>query len=141
MHQFGHLVDSEIGWLHEIKIQSAVFIRREIKDKVPLVELSPGHALVVDELANEIGCDCVFLKLRIHQIEWPKRYSVRALNNRIVRRIQVDLRSVKVAAPKLRTADRDLAVITVSNEDRCLDRCNKELGVLASVDLELSCVV
>ena len=46
----------------KFEVGLTVFVFGEIEDQVPLVALCLGHAVVVNEGADELGCVCVLLK-------------------------------------------------------------------------------
>jgi len=74
-------------------------------------------------------------------VVWGKHQVGGAFDNWIVRGVQLNCRICEVAAPKLGATHSYFAILTISEEYRSLDWPYEELGVFASVDLDLSRVV
>ena len=74
-------------------------------------------------------------------VVWGKHQVGGAFDNRIIRRVELDRGISEITAPKLRATYGDFTILAVSDEYRSFDWAYEELGILASVDLNLRSVI
>ena len=107
----------EFVWFNQFEVCLTVLVFGEVEDQVPLVALCLGHAVIVDEGTDELGCICVRFQKRILEVVGREREIRRRLDDGVIGRVQEDRRIREVPAPELRAANGDFAVVTVSEKD------------------------
>lgn len=127
--------------INNFVIQLAIFLLGKVKYFIPFVRFCSSYAVVIGEVAYYVSQCGVGKQLWVFKIIWSKAQVGGALDYRIIRCIHKYTRVYQISTSELATADSDLTLLTISEENGCLYRPDVELGVLASIDGDLGSMI
>ena len=116
-------------------------IRSKIINLAPFINFWMILPLVISKLTYNTGKIRMLKQLGICEIIRSKCQRLWTLNDRVIWSVYIEFGVCEISASKLRAWDCDIAIVTISYKNWCLNWSKYHAGVFAFVNLYLGCVV